>query len=312
MSDYTLWYTKRGEKVLGPFPGKVLSQALLIGRIRMDDLVSVDNVEWRQVKDVPELIPDVMTGDMNDPEEKAKLEAARRNADDRLARDRRQREKSAGKDQRHDERRADESAADIEERAARAERHEKMLASERQSKLPLIMLLLLLTGFVAAAIWWAPLDEGRGESDCAAAPLSGVNWDNCQMPGLTLSRAALATSSIRNANLTAASLAGADMREADLSYSNLSLADLSAADLRDAVLLGVDMRQVHLPEADLRGADLSYADLRGAHMAGAKLAGAKLSKTIWWDGSVCGINSVGECIASAEHVPSLIVSPGGR
>ncbi len=311
MTEHTLWYTKRGDDILGPFPAKAISQALLIGRLKPTALVSLDKVEWLALGDVEALVPEVMKADMTDPEAQARLEAARRAADERLARDRRSREKTTAAEQREGDRRQEESVEDIEERVARTERLQKLMKTERQSKWPLVVMMVLLTGMVAAAIWLTPSDNGAGDSDCEAPPTAGVNWDNCQMPGLSVGRASLSAASVRNANLTAANLAGGDLRDINLAYSNLSLADLSGSDLSNASLVGVDFRQASLAHADLRNADLSHADLRGANLLKARLDGAKLSKTIWWDGSVCGPASVGECIPVAGTARSLI-APGVR
>jgi len=45
----------------------------------------------------------------------------------------------------------------------------------------------------------------------------------------------------------------------------------------------------------LRESNLSNADLTGAKLKTAKLEGARLDHTIWLDGRVCAIGSVGKC-----------------
>ena len=50
-----------------------------------------------------------------------------------------------------------------------------------------------------------------------------------------------------------------------------------------------------LSSADLSYADLSYADLSGAQTGGAMLQEARLDNTIWIDGRVCAVRSLGAC-----------------
>jgi len=60
MRNSFLWYLKRGDKVTGPFPAKVISDYLLLGRIRQDDLLSTDRKNWEQAVDHRELFPPVL------------------------------------------------------------------------------------------------------------------------------------------------------------------------------------------------------------------------------------------------------------
>lgn len=131
--------------------------------------------------------------------------------------------------------------------------------------------------------------------DCGAPAAPQVNWNYCRLDGAALRQAALAGASMQNISLARADLQRADLTAAELSFANLALARLGGANLRDAKLTGASLRGASLTATNLTTADLSYADLSQAVIDGAVLTGAKLDKTIWIDGRVCAVGSLGAC-----------------
>ena len=83
MAPKPSWYIHRNGKVEGPYPAGLVSRYILLGRLEESDRISPDGQEWVSVKDVPELIPKILNGDMNDPYVRDRLLAARRWADER-------------------------------------------------------------------------------------------------------------------------------------------------------------------------------------------------------------------------------------
>jgi hypothetical protein len=291
-----MWYIRFTKGVKGPYPAGLISRYILLGRVKDSDEVSRDGKEWLAVKDVPELIPKILKGDMNDPMVKERLEAARRWADERSL-DRRAAEAgltSAPEDRRGDDRRGPEHQPVIGHRLRRASREQEPSAASRG-----LWMLLTIAGMaavIAAAfiLSYKPPAPQLG-TDCRSPAAPNVNWSNCVLDGARLEGRDLSGAKLYSASLTGANLRHGKLRGSDLSYAALSIADLQGADLRGAMLIGAKLRQARLNNADLEGADLSYADLTGADLSGANLNTAKLGNAIWIDGTRCIPQSVGAC-----------------
>jgi uncharacterized protein YjbI with pentapeptide repeats len=129
----------------------------------------------------------------------------------------------------------------------------------------LLLIVLCLTPFIAAAFKPADLAKLKATNEC--------RW--CDLRGADLSRA----------KLTGADLSGANLSQADLSGADLSGANLSAAYLREANLTG----------ASLSGTFFSKANLNGANLSGAAMSGTDFSGATWTDGRKCEDRSVNEC-----------------
>jgi uncharacterized protein YjbI with pentapeptide repeats len=292
-----LWYVRRGEKenVRGPFPSAVISQYLLVGRLREVDEVSLDQAEWRSISDIDELIPDVMKADLSDPVNQANLEVARRGADERYYTD----SEFEGEDSRK------QSSTDLSRiKARRRERVGQKLdrienRARRQKRVLTFVALLICLGLLLSFFIYSP-ESGMAGIDCNAPPAAGVNWSNCNFQGAKLDGVKLNDAYIRNANMSNISLYRSNLQKADLAYTNLGMANLRLANLRGALLIGASLRGADLRGADLRDADLSYADLQGARLAGAQLGGAKFDKSIWINGALCVPGSLGKCLAADQ------------
>lgn len=295
--EHRLWYVRRNRDVRGPFPTAVISQFLLLGRLKETDEVSLNRRDWLQIVNVVELRPEVMKADLSDAVNQSNLEATRRGADERDVGDRRQADDPEHVDQRKGERRV----AETEEMLAHRQRRAALRQTETERKkqrqnIILALVLLVICGALLGLIFSYHPRQEEAPIDCAAVAAAGVNWSNCNLQGAMLNGADLSRARIRNANLSNASLYRAKLPGVDLAYANLGLANLRMTDLANASLTGATLRGADLRGADLRGADLSYADLQGAQLAGVSLEGAKLGKTIWVDGQLCAQGSVGGCM----------------
>lgn len=85
---------------------------ILLGRITETDELSVDQLSWQRVTELPELIPEELKLDLNIPENQEKLRIARMREDERESTDRRARQqanefqgkhKRSGRDRRKNE-----------------------------------------------------------------------------------------------------------------------------------------------------------------------------------------------------------------
>ncbi len=292
MPEYTLWFTRKNNQVKGPFPARVISQHLLLGRLHMDDEVSSDQKTWRRVGGISALVPAVMKADLSDPANQQLLEMARRNADERLFKNR---HADDGHGVAH-ERRSEEPDEVVKHRAAKAAVFEQAhQGGERtSSKFVLVIVALFISALIGLAMLYSPPPDGP-DMDCSAAPAPGVNWSNCQLQGMRLEGADLNGAYIRNANIAGSDLRGASLEGADLAYSNISLSHLQRANLRGVNMVGANLQGSKLNGANLSEADLSYVDFLAAELSGANLQGARLDHAVWVDKRVCAVGSVGEC-----------------
>jgi len=291
-----MWYIRFNKGVKGPYPAGLVSRYILLGRVKETDEVSSDGKEWLIVKDVPELIPQILKGDLNDPMVKERLEAARRWADERSL-DRRAGgtgRASSLENRREDDRREPEQEPVIGYRLRRESRDQELFATSRGRWGLLIVAGTVAVVAVAFSLFYKPPPPQLG-TDCRSPAAPKVNWSNCVLDGARLEGRDLSGAKLYSASLTGANLRHGSLKGSDLSYAALSIADLEGADLRGAIMIGSKLRQARLNNADLEGADLSYADLTGADLTGASLNNAKLGNAIWTDGGRCLPQSIGGC-----------------
>lgn len=291
-----LWYTRRGRRICGPYPAGQVQRYVLLGRITDIDELSQDCEHWQFLRDLPELVPDVMK-DVQTPEDYQRLVLARAREDERQSVERRgEGDGRHGIDRRwRGERRQPEDPVLVARRERRARAQSSTEAGNRRG--PLALAGIVVAALAAVLAWQAPR-QAMPTADCQAAPTSGVSWEGCRLPGLEAEGVNLAGTRARSADLTGAQLAHSRWPEADLAYARLNLADLRQADLSRVQLQGASMRFADLRGARLLAADLSYADLSGARIDQADLSNARLDRAIWTDGSVCADGSVGACISA--------------
>lgn len=279
---------KRGREVRGPFRWALIERYVALGRIREDDRLSADGVNWERVRAFRERfaaagvhpgaadgVNDERGGDRRAADVSVDVDEARR----------------SGRDRRRPE------AGEVVERRRRSARVWAGLRPARDvGRGPLIGTAAVLVALLGVALFVSAPRE-RDTPDCARPPGAGVNWDFCAKAAVDLRDTRLPALSARNATLAGANLAGAALPEADLAYADLTAADLTLADLANSRLVGATLRMAGLRHARLAGADLRFADLSGASLAGADLRGARLASAIWVDGRVCGRRSIGTCLA---------------
>ncbi len=268
MSDYRLWFVKRGDRQQGPFPEPLICRHILLGRIGEQDQLSLDGKFWRPLDQLPELMEKVHAtlyehmgvaeGDVDWREERAK--AALRWLDDRKSPDPRKHESPDMAEQNLNRR----SGVDRRQRPETVEQHayresrssfEEWVRTRRDSYVKAIIGILLVAAVVLVVTLTTkpvnPIKVGlQFQADCQAPASRGVNWAGCDKHDQLL--------------------VGVDLQGADLSGANLQHANLKYANLMRANLL----------QASLKGADLT---------------GVQLGHAVWTDGRVCAEGSVGVC-----------------
>ena len=279
------WFIKHGEKVTGPFPAKLLLKWRILGRVRADTLVSVDQRQWLQAGVVAEIDPVQQYGDPSDPLVKERIAAVIRWEDERYI------ERAEGAATQSASRGTHASRLEQEARA-RDEMYTRQ-ARQQTRQTWLFALTVLIAG---AAAWpYLPRMTNATPPDCAAPPAPEINWSYCKLDGVMLRQAALERAQMQNSSLVRANLQQANLAAADLSFADLSLATFNNSLLRGSKLTGANLRGALLISVDMTNADLSYANLSQADVDNAVFTGAKLDKTIWIDGRICAVGSVGKC-----------------
>lgn len=278
MTQRQLWYVRRGGRVSGPFPTQTVTNNTLLGRFLPADEVSLDQVEWRQLSAVAELLPPELHAIQKetDPEQlrwqEERHKAALRWADQRSHDEQSQGAPVDGVPE--DERRKAEAGSDV-------SHHHAILAQEPRRYLGVAAgLAVLLLSVALGLVYYQPVNPLKVgvvpvQPQCGMAAAPGVNWSGCDKQGVLLR--------------------GVDLTRGKLDYANFSRADLSGSRLAQVSLVGANLHAAELKHADLSRADLSNADLSAAHLESVNLAGAVLDHAIWLDGRVCATGSVGQC-----------------
>ena len=286
------FYIRRNNQVKGPFPAGQIAQALLIGRFRLSDEVSIDREEWQLIESLPELVPDVLRGDPDDPETSQRLAAARRWADERRP--------VAGAEAEGEPRRQPESSSVVEYRQHRESIYRRLGRRKDVAVLQVLLVVASLAALVYAGFNFTPSHE-VAESQCHAEAAPRVDWRNCRLAGLSAIKRDLSGAQMNSSILTDANFFAADLHDATLDYAELRSSNLSFANCSNASMKGADLQQADLSQANLRGADLRYANLTGARLDGAALDGATLEHAIWIDGRQCQAGSVGSCVVNKDQ-----------
>ena len=287
MNKTRAWYirSQKKEGIKGPFPGGQISQEVLLGRYQLDDEVSHDKEEWLQIRDVPELLPELYHEDQQEPGFQERLAAARRWADERR-----------GIDQLDDpdERRFGETFETEEiNRLHRLATEAKKKSNPLTTFVQFSIVIIALVTIIVLAFQYSPKDEKV--VDCLAEAKQGVNLSNCNLSGIQLLRTTLIAADLSGTNLQTANLFASDLSLANLKYAKLHLVNLKYANLTKANLKGANLIGADLSGASFEQADLSYANLRDAIITDTNFANARLDNTIWIDGRTCRVNSVGTC-----------------
>jgi hypothetical protein len=89
ISDNSQWYAMRDGRVRGPFNADYVTRYILLGRIRLNDRLSQDQRKWYPVTDLPELLPEELSG-LSSWDDYQQLVIARIRVDERVASRRKQ------------------------------------------------------------------------------------------------------------------------------------------------------------------------------------------------------------------------------
>lgn len=272
------WYIRRGNKVTGPFPSRVVARFLAQDRLRDGDQVSVDMKCWQPLAGLKETfarpgraVPSVET--LRRARPRSESESGERVAAEPSSR---------GQAHRRPRRRLINRYLD------------KVATRDRRQPFHLAILAVMLSALVLAGINLTP-PTSTSRPQCETRPGPGVDWSNCRLEFVDLTRANLSGANMRSVRMREAQLMGAKLVEADLGYAELVRAKFAYADLRGARLFGATLVGADLTNARLDDADLSYADLSGADLGGASLVGTRLDDAKWIDARICAAGSVGEC-----------------
>jgi hypothetical protein len=282
------WYVRHAGRISGPFLAGHIQRELLLGHFRASDEVSHDQRNWSAIDSHPELIPEILKADLEDPLVRDRLAAARRWADDGEGGS-----SLSGQpefDPEHPDHRQDDHG--------HAPMLEEKLKRTRLDRWRNNILSLLILSVIGGLIYFyfsrtEPVTDTPVE--CGSPPRPGINLSNCFLQGVSYTGMDISGARLNNVNLTGADLRRVDLSRSDLSYSLLSLAVIEGANLHGARLVGTDLNAANLRNTDLGDADLSYANLYGADISGADFSGARLDQTRWIDGRLCQPGSTGTC-----------------
>lgn len=269
-----LWYIKVKGQVKGPYTTGLISKDILLGRIHPSDLLSRDKELWHKASTIREVMPDVVKH-RNEPNYKERIRAAKRWADER---DTIREVDQNGINKRHTTR-----------------KRVTHLGIKTTGITGIIAVAIIVSGFIYAMFRFTP-DDPLAKINCSAPAGAGVIYDTCHLQRKLFNKKNLQGSSFKNSLLQNSQFKQANLQNSNLDYANLSHADLTQANFTGASLRATDFRGATLNATIFTNADLSYADLSNAKASALKLTGARLSNTIWFDGTVCNKESLGQCI----------------
>ena len=160
MKVQKLWFVRHGGRVSGPFPAKLISQDWILGRFQATDEASMDRVLWAEIKDIPELQPQItrlknrLAGSADTPLdwENERRETALRWVDERQQRDRRNQagSQSIAINRRGDERRTHPESP---EWAALRQRHAELQTELNKRRARIIGIGLVLLGLLVLMLY---------------------------------------------------------------------------------------------------------------------------------------------------------------
>ena len=277
MTTVERWWVKRDGEPKGPFPTAVLENNIRQGRVRPDDLLSLDGTHWSKGREIGRF--DTLWATESEvlplPEERA---TERRSSP------------ADGGQRAPEERRTPEDP----ELLARRERANRVWTGLRPQPVRIAWPPFLILGALVAVVFLLSTRGtrlGADDARCSAEPSPGLNWEFCNLAGRELRGKDLSGINLRSAKLSGLDLTGASLERADLAYADLSGATLSDVNLRNARLSGARLANALLSETDFSGADLSYADLSQARVSGAVFDGARFTDTLLASGQPCSDES---------------------
>ena len=284
MEDSILWYIrKHNGTVTGPFSVSIINNQFSLQRLKANDEVSTDKINWRPLSRWPEL-------------QKIHSENAVKQLDERNGFDRRNKQQASDNaTQRSDnERRTLENDDDIQRRQRRTKLMQKFRQRKQTFFWPTFTLISLSLLVLFIGVFYAE-SFPTSLSSCDKPAVPYVNWENCLKLKINLENKDLSNAQLRNSQLSESNLMNTKLNGANLSYADLHGSNLSYSQIQNTNLKGADLRNVDLSYADLSNSDLSYADLRKANLGGSKLDNVRFDHAIWIDGRICAPQSIGQC-----------------
>jgi len=281
-------YIRRGKRVLGPYPVGQAQKFLILGRISFEDEVSFDRKQWSNIGCVPSFIPRALRD--KSAENQALLARAQWREDERSG------ECEHHSDGVKQDRRRPEASSVVMRRTQKTDQMKKRLIMKERSKWP-VLVSFMVAGLVLCWGVWTSLQEQEqvSEPTCRAPAAIAMNWSGCRKDKLDLANVDLQEAILTTAKFNQSNLKGAMLADVQAEYADFGHADLSYAVLDGGHFKGASFRYADLSYVKLEAADLSYADLTGANLGGASLEGTNFSHTIWFDGRMCLLGSVGGC-----------------
>lgn len=231
-----VWFVRQEGVITGSVSEARIRQMLLEGSLTLSDQISLDQQDWKQILQVPSVVPLQLRADTGDKDAVAKVAA---------------REQLRAKDR------------------ARIGRVPILPLAVFIVVVAGALLLSLLIGMPAqpeAPNCDRPAAPGVNWRNCL---LLGIDVGSASLAGANLNSAVLRQGKFSATNLNAADMSYADMRQADLRYAQMQASLLVGANLQ-----GVDLRDADLRNADLRFADLTGSRIDGVLWSGARLDSA--------------------------------------
>lgn len=206
------WYIRNNNNITGPFPTGDVHRFLLLGRITLDDEAGPNKQEWQSIRNLPELIPEVMKLDPDDEQAVERLAAAKRWADERRG----ERRKDDAPGRIGAGRRQQECSTRLEERRQREVLTPSLNRKNDRSYIGLIVVIILLSVGAWAGFRWVPPQTAG--TDCLALAAPGDSLSHCHKAALQVMNTGLSTvdpsyTNMRNANLNGAVLVGVEQIE---------------------------------------------------------------------------------------------------
>lgn len=275
-------FVRQGDHVSGPYARGLIRNSVLTGKLKVDDQVSADGESWYQIQADQSLIPKEIRQRQNREKQKQLQQIRELSPSSTTVNQVSSSELENGVEQKINDN--------------QATQYKIQYKIKRQFiGLAALLFAVLLAIVVVAIKLKSSSEQVVQQVDCNSSARPGVIWRNCRMEGLRAQAADLKKADLSNTDLRGADFHGANLQFTLLYYANLSGANLTEADFRFAKLIGAGLRNADLTNANLDSADLSYANLKGAKINGASMKDTKLERTIWIDGTICRIGSIGSC-----------------
>jgi len=294
------WFIKNQGKVTGPFPVKLIGSYLILGRIDLDTLVSIDKAKWIPIGRLPSLIPAEFKN-VSSVEGKVDLHRAKLREDERRGDSRRDGPNRRNSERVEDDRRRANDRRQNDEEVStsylklKADFSARRNLAKHRKVIGAVAVLVLVASLAGGFFLIDPVITIQ-KTDCTVKAGAGIDWQSCNKNNIDLVSKNLTGSNMHSIRLNGALLVKTQLSEVNLSYASLESANLSQANLSKALLVGANLNNTNLTKANLVAADLSYADLSNAVLLNVQVLNTRFDHAIWTDGRRCARGSIDQCI----------------